>query len=69
MIQPPGSNEEYIDDMEHGLIDQAKQIGRLAELIRTLRHQRWPEGAAQNSVAREEYDIETEQLIQAAIDG
>ena len=66
---PPGSTEQYIDDLERGLLDQAKQIGRLAELVRTIRHQRWPEGAPQNSAARELYDVESEQMIQAAIDG
>ena len=68
-IDPPGSTEDYIDDMERGLIDQAKAIGRLADLIRTLRHRQWPEGAPQNCAAREEHDIETEKMIQYAIDG
>jgi hypothetical protein len=57
----------YIDDMERGLIDQAKQIARLAELIRTLRHQRWPEGAPQNCSARASFDAETESIIQSTL--
>ena len=61
---PPGSTEQYIDDMEHGLLDQAKQIKGLSDLIRTLRHRQWPEGAPQNSAAREAYDIETETMIE-----
>ena len=68
MIQPPGSNQDYIDDMEHGLLDQAKQIKRLGDLIRTLRHRQWPEGAPQNCEVRETFDAETESMIQVAID-
>jgi hypothetical protein len=39
----------------------------LAEIIRTLRHHAWPEGAPQNCEARDDYDLATEKMIQAAI--